>query len=386
MAKSITYVDLFSGTGGFTLGLLQAGFTFKKHYFCETDPHAIANYQYHFPKAIPLGNIKEVICAQIKEKIDLLTFGFPCQDLSIAGQHKGLKGKRSSLFFEALRLIQGWKPRAFIFENVKGLFSANKGRAFETILSAIAQTGLYECQWQLCDTAWFLPQHRERIYFVATPGKETAPEIFPLPQSYQRNTKGHVKKAQTHIAPTIDTAVGKGSHRAPYVLANKWYHLRTGRNTRAKQIRKKNQSFGIDYNPFAEKEFSFSTKGTIGAITTSITKENLLAGYFQYDPSGKGYGSQDSRVYMKQGQAPTLSSKNFKIMDKLSIRRLTPLECERLQGFPDHWTQHGKRKAIAGKSFETIEISDTQRYKLMGNAVSVPVVKAVAVRLKPFFK
>lgn len=349
--KVIHYLDLFSGAGGFALGLQQAGFSFKKQYFSEIDRYACANYTYHFPKSIPLGDIKKIKASQIKEKIDLITFGFPCQDLSLAGKRKGLKkGKRSQLFFEAIRLIKTLKPRLFIFENVKGLFSADEGRAFETVLQTIAHLGTYECQWQLCDTAWFLPQHRERIYFVGCIRGQSPPKIFPLIQSHSRNQKSTQKKTQTQITPTITTQSGEFSHWGTYIV---------------------------------EKMSKRSSK-----------LHNSTTNYIQYDISGKGHDSQHNRLHRVNTKSPTITqstgdvkiiipskTKSTKSKGKsetlATIRRFTPLECERLQGFPDHWTAKGKE----GKNI--IQLSDSQRYKLMGNAVSVPVVKAIALKLAP---
>ncbi len=329
-------LDLFSGTGGFALGFKKAGFVFDKHYFSEINPHAIANYTYNFPDAIYAGPIQNLEAKKIQAP-DLITFGFPCQDLSSAGKQKGLSGKRSGLFFEALRLIRELKPRVFIFENVKGLLSSQEGKDFQTVLQEIANLGRYDCQWQLLNTSWFLPQNRERIYFVGCLAEYGSPTLFPFTQSDFRNQKSHEKKAQTQIAPTLDTRVGSGSHWSPYVVVS-------GK-------RKK-------------KECSKNTK---------------IAGkkYDQFDSSGKGNRSQNDRIYHREFSSPTLTasgSDSCKIYDCKGIRRLTPIECERLQGFPDGWTAFGNYKGVVK------EISDTQRYQLLGNAVSVPVVKAIAKR------
>jgi len=413
MGIPITFVDLFSGAGGFSLGLQQAGFTFKNHYYSEIDASAIGVYNYRFKSAIPLGNIEKIKPSQIKEKIDLLTFGFPCQDLSAAGKQKGLrKGKRSRLFFEALRLIKTWKPRVFVFENVRGLFSVENGRAFETILQEIANLGLYECQWQLLNTSWFLPQNRERIYFVATLRKEPFTEIFPLPESYPLHQKSHSKTSKSKDSiSTIKASYSKGVHAGgeTYIGKSKvnwenelkkissavkiqseklsksigWIPIKRVRSEKGKKIRSNNLKAGNDYNPFSEKDYAFRNRDIIGTLTgVANDPENLLAGYVQYDPKANGYCSQAYRVYHISGHAPALirSHNGTQIFDNLRIRRFTPLECERLQGFPDHWTLNGLSQK------KQIQISDTQRYKLMGNAVSVPVVRAVGIQLKKHFK
>lgn len=277
--RSVIYLDLFSGTGGFPLGFMQAGFSFRKHYFSEIDRYAIANYSYNFKHATYAGSVEKVKASAI-ERPDIITFGFPCQDLSLAGKRAGLDGERSSLFFEALRIIRECKPCVFIFENVKGIFSSNGGKDFEVVLKAVADIGLYECEWQLLNTAWFLPQNRERIYFIGHLREKSRPKVFPFTQD--------------------------------------------------------------DFPPVALKPLQMA--GT------------LMAGSGQLN-------NMDSYV--------TDSLQSF-----ANARRLTPLECERLQGFPDNWTCYGKD---GGDQFV---LSDTQRYSLVGNAVSVPVTKAISERLK----
>jgi DNA (cytosine-5)-methyltransferase 1 len=175
----INYLDLFSGIGGFSLGFQQAGWKFKKHYFSEVDRYADQIYTRHFPEAVAVGDITKVDGTKL-DKIDLITFGFPCQDLSIAGKRRGLEGSRSGLFYEATRLIRECKPGIFIFENVKGLLTSNKGEDFESVLREIADIGLYECEWQLVNTSWVLPQNRERIYFIGHLGKGGFRKIFPF--------------------------------------------------------------------------------------------------------------------------------------------------------------------------------------------------------------
>lgn len=298
-------LDLFSGIGGFPLGFMQAGVKFTTHYFSEIDPHAIANYQYNFPNAIYAGAVEKIKSKEIN-KPDIITFGFPCQDISAAGQHKGLTGKRSGLFYQALRLIRELEPSVFIFENVKGVLSSNQGKDFETVLKEVANLGLYDCQWQLLNTAWFLPQHRERIYFVGCIRGKSFPQIFPI----------------------------------------------------------------------TERDF-LSVKG----LTERKTRKDksTLAKYIQYDKNGKSNQTQSDRIYRTDKTSPTLTlnnSRRIKFYKEKKLRRLTPIECERLQGFPHDWTHFGIYKG------ETIEIADTNRYHLLGNAVSVPVAKAVAQRLQ----
>jgi DNA (cytosine-5)-methyltransferase 1 len=175
----MNYLDLFSGIGGFHLGLVQAGAKIDKCYFSEIDKYATQIYKRHFPDSVELGNIKGVKGSELGI-IDLITFGFPCQDLSVAGKRAGLEGSRSGLFFEATRIIRECKPSVFVFENVAGLLTSNDGKDFEVVLREIADIGLYECEWQLLNTSWFLPQNRERVYFIGHLANGSGRKVFPI--------------------------------------------------------------------------------------------------------------------------------------------------------------------------------------------------------------
>lgn len=185
----MNYLDLFSGIGGFRLGLEQAGFKFGWEGHSEIDKYAEQIYQRHYPESECLGDVKAIDPTKLP-KLNLITFGFPCQDISIAGKRGGLRASRSGLFFEAMRIIEVAKPDIFIFENVKGLFSSSEGRDFEIILRTIADLGVYDCEWQLLNTRWFLPQNRERIYFIGIRKDLQYKSIFPIiPDRYIREVE-----------------------------------------------------------------------------------------------------------------------------------------------------------------------------------------------------
>ena len=188
-------MSLFSGIGGFDEGFKRVGVKFNWHGFSEIDEKATAVFKKHFPEAVELGSVTTIDPRKLP-KLDLITFGFPCQDLSIAGKRKGLKkGSRSSLFFEAMRIIRINRPKYFIFENVMGLLSKTPARdIFEkrewllVILREITDVG-YDCQWQILNTSWVLPQNRERIYAIGHIRKNRRPEIFPIGESDCGNIK-----------------------------------------------------------------------------------------------------------------------------------------------------------------------------------------------------
>lgn len=303
----MNYLDLFSGAGGFHLGLKQAGIKFKKTFFSEIDKNAIKIYKKQFPNSIELGDINNINEKKLP-KIDLVTFGFPCQDISIAGYGKGLSGSKSSLFNEAIRIISWCKPKYFIFENVKNLFSINKGKDFKYILRTVADIG-YNAQWQLINSSWFLPQNRERIYFIGYIGAKCTPKILPIYNTVKKSTKKQLFKNK-NILNTLQ-ALGKSSG-----------------NYKGMNLIK----IGTKNNKDYQQNRIFDIRGTSTTINTSSNVTGL-----------------------------------YKV--KNGIRRLTPVECERLQGFPDNYTSI---------------VSDTARYKLMGNAVTVPVVKKIAINLKQY--
>lgn len=351
--KSIVYLDLFSGIGGFAKGIEQSGIKIDKHYYSEIDKHAIAVYNHNFPKSELIQDVRNVSSRTITERPDLITFGFPCQDLSIAGKGEGLEGCRSGLFFEAIRIIQELRPEVFVFENVKGLFSSNGGKDFETVLQTISDIGLYECQWQLLNTAWVLPQNRERVYFIGSLGGKSTRKIFPIRETKKLHSKtkkqGIQGKANRNLVSCITSNLRKGVH---------------------------NQ--GETYFVTKPKDQAVSTlmvAGNSGGFHSDMT---LIKKVKPVLTPLRGEKRQNGRRFKNDNEpAFTLTSQDqHGVYYDDKIRRLTPLECERLQGFPDGWTTYGNYNGVVKK------MSDTQRFKQLGNAVTVPIVQLVAEKLK----
>lgn len=197
--NEIVLVDLFSGIGGFAKGLIDAGFKFTHHYFSEIDKHAIANYKHNFPNAKHIGSVTNVSGYEIRAdhpnaKI-IVTGGFPCQDISIAGNRKGLTpGTRSSLISEAVRIISECSPQNFIIENVKGLSSVNEGTGIIKTINLLTYLNTdspqYTVEVQLLNTKWVLPQNRERYYFVGHSGTRSIGRIFPITENDCGATQG----------------------------------------------------------------------------------------------------------------------------------------------------------------------------------------------------
>jgi len=190
--KKIILLELFSGIGGFYVGLRNAGFVFDKVYYSEIDRHAIANYKYNFKESEYVGSVVDVSGTELRARHPneqfIITFGWPCQDNSIAGKRKGqVTGTRSFLLNEAVRLIREIQPYCFVAENVKGLYSVNDGKDFRDSLELLSYLDTDDFQYivehQLCNTSWLLPQNRERTYFVGYSAKRSWAGVFPITES-----------------------------------------------------------------------------------------------------------------------------------------------------------------------------------------------------------
>ena len=163
-------LDLFSGIGGFSLGLERAGM--ETVAFCEFDEHAQKVLRKHWPDVPIHSDIRELDAKQYRGTVDVVTGGFPCQDLSSAGKQAGFSGERSSLYREMLRIISECMPRYAIFENVTGLLTGNSGRWFGQFLYDLAQIG-FDAEWHCVEAAYVgAPHRRDRVWIIAYPREE----------------------------------------------------------------------------------------------------------------------------------------------------------------------------------------------------------------------
>ena len=379
--KKITQLDLFSGIGGFHLGFEKAGYKVKS-YFSEIDKHAVAVYKHKFKDAEYVGSVIDIDGNKLP-RIDLITFGSPCQDFSLAGKRKGMEGDRSSLVLEAIRLIDECRPSVFIWENVKGTFSSNDGADFAAILQAFANIGGYRLEWELLNTSRVLPQNRERIYLV---GYSTKPG---------RNWRGVFPIGEDGKLPS--ESIGSYCRKFPKTKIKNVYARTLGQNTErmttdSNYIKVKSatsqgyevatEGDSINYsNPNSETRRGRVGKGKAQTLDTAANQAVI-----QVNPSLESGGKQpyqQNRVYSDEGIVPALCTdpRPYKIQNtNYRIRRLTPIECERLQGFPDNHTEYGNYDG------EVKKMSNTQRYKQCGNAVTVDIVALVANAVKPLFK
>jgi len=364
-SMKINILELFGGICGFSKGLEQAGFEINKQFYSEIDKYAGYVTKYNYPDAVQLGSVTGVIRERIKDKIDIITFGSPCQDLSIAGKRKGLAGSRSGLFLEAIRIIREIRPQIFIWENVKGAYSSNDGRDFMEVLRQFANLGDYECEWQLLNTRWVLPQNRERIYLVGHLRGSSFGKVFPIGESHRRdytksiNIVGNTKKGEQRgaiLGPDgISTCLTSTDYKQPKPIL--LYQLGTiGKGGQANRV--------------------YSSDGISTTLAGEAGGRGAKTGLYCVAQRGRESGQELEPRKDNCTNSLTSVQKDNYIASQSRIRRLTPTECERLQGFPNGWTAKG----INGTGQE-IEISDTQRYKMCGNAITTEVVELIGRKL-----
>lgn len=344
------YFSLFSGIGGFEIGI---GPSHECVGFSEIDPYAIKNYQSHYPSHTNYGDITKINEKELPD-FELLVGGFPCQSFSIAGKRKGFEDTRGTLFFEICRIIKEKQPRLILLENVKGLLSHDAGRTFATIITALDELG-YDLQWQVLNSKDFgVPQNRERVYIAGHLRGTRRPEVFPFGTGNQE----HISKTiQQGCASTLTgRSAGGGNRRGNYIIHNVY------------------GGFGEGVREFHDYSPTIRTASCGGHIPNVVIRvpEATKKGYAEAT-IGDSINlavphSSTRRGRVGRGVAQTLDTgmQQHTLVSDMKVRRLTPVECERLQGFPDNWTEG---------------ISDTQRYKTLGNAVTTNVIKAIMQRM-----
>jgi len=319
------YLSTFSGVGGLDLGLPAE---WKCVGFSEVDKYANMVLKYNFPNIKNYGDITKIQTDTLPN-FDLLTGGSPCQDLSIAGKRRGLAGERSGLFMEYIRILRAKKPKYFIWENVKGALSSNQGFDFAQVLFEMAESG-YNIWWQVLNAKDFgVPQHRERIFIIGV-REESPKEVLFKSRKNKTSAKQEIMKVADF------------------------------RNDEGLRIRKEFIS-----NTLQAQARQDGTAGQPLIIIPVLTPDRLEK-------------RQNGRRFKNNGEERfTLTAQDkHGIFNGQAIRRLTPIECERLMSWPDNWTKYG----IDDKG-NKIEISDTQRYKMCGNGVVSKIIKILVKNL-----
>ena len=427
------YIDLFGGIGGFSEGIrrvnnfketqkernkkswtnmsnpnreLSTQRRSKSAFSCvgyyEIDKYAVQIYNKNFGTNYKPTDITRLKTEQIPD-FDLLCSGFPCQAFSIAGKRKGFEDTRGSLFFEIARIIKAKKPKLLLLENVKGLLShgtsqtysvrfcrekSEGGKTFAVILSILDELG-YDVEWQVLNSKHFgVPQNRERVFIIGHLRGTGGGQVFPIGETNEQ--------VQRLSKETWCMNTQKRDKNRPSLLKNP----NAGEHG---TICKKEEAYCLDsgnnmciihniYGGFGEtkpREFHDVSPtirtpkggGHLPMVARAVLTPDRINkrqhgrrikedGEPSFTLTGQDkHGvmirdGRDNRSCLRSGRTPEVG------FEGNSIRRLTPTECERLQGFPDRWTE-----GVSGG------VSDTQRYKQLGNAVTVNVIEAIIKRI-----
>ena len=324
------FLDLFAGIGGFRLGMESAGHECIG--FCEIDKFARASYKaiHNTEGEIELHDITTVTDEEIRNigQVDVICGGFPCQAFSIAGARRGFEDTRGTLFFEIARFASILKPKYLFLENVKGLLNHDKGNTFKTILRTLDGLG-YDVEWQVLNSKNFsVPQNRERVFIIGHLRGERTRRVFPIRGNTKQVDELPRESITTNTLTARYTAVGNGS----YIIESEQKKIRIKEAT----------SQG-----YAEAEIGDS-------VNLSHPNSKTRRGRV---------GKQIANTLLT-GESQGVVEPDFR------IRKLTPRECWRLQGFPD-WA-FDKAQEVN---------SNSQLYKQAGNSVTVNVIAAIAERL-----
>ena len=408
-------LSLFSGVGGFDLGLERAGMTTV--FQCEYDKHCQKVLNRHWPNVPKWDNIETLTGKYILEnapEIDVVAWGSPCQDLSLAGKRAGLQGERSGLFYEGIRIIKelreltnGQYPRISIWENVAGALSSNNGSDFGQILYEMDEAGANFSEWVVLDAQFFgIPQRRRRVFVVSvfdTTVAARSPEpLFALGESLRRDTKtGENKKQKTsrETTPSLgdysdDRIIGSLNTSDAKYISNQYVQegkcivfsddRRNGPKIHEETMPSLQAFMGTGGNntPLVADVYSFDTQfGSNANVQTNVSptlkssqQSPSIAQESTFGINGRIIGRKDENGpngrphTLEDGPMFTLTHTDIHaVSQEMSVRRLTPIECERLMGWPDNWTD--------GQT-------DGHRYKQCGNGVASPVATWIGLQLK----
>jgi len=416
MERTVKYFSTFTGVGGFELGI-QAGIPGAECVgFSEINPHSSKVLRHKFKGVKNYGDITQIKAEELPD-FDILCGGFPCQAFSIAGKRMGFKDTRGTLFYELARITESKKPSILFFENVKGLLSHEEGRTLSTILKTMDELG-YDAEWQLLNSKHHgVPQNRERIFIIGYIRGRSRRKIFPIRGS-DTEAKGteqgkeivYHQKSDREISRIYDT---KGIAPTLHLKTRGWQETKISVKKELKQTKDElennkkrwgdhfktpdeisptlmaigktdvtnvvvptqlgqSKNFGNSQKKAGEEAYTLRASQPNGVIVHSLQTRSADRPSLKKNPKagGSGHISKVNETYcLDTGSSQAVESGT-------RIRKLTPKECERLQGFPDDWTKYGEEE-----DGSIVEISDNQRYNMMGNAVTVNVIKAIAERL-----
>lgn len=402
------FVDFFSGVGGFRRGMELAGHECVG--FCEFDKFAVASYtamhlmtekDREYISTLPknkrvaeagkeeyrhgewyANDIRRIFAEDIP-KTDCWCFGFPCQDISVAGKQLGFNGARSSLFFRVMRLVQDLeekdRPTYLFIENVKNLLSVNGGTDFLKLLIALDESG-YDAEWQVINSADYVPQNRERVFVIGHLRGRSTTKVFPIERADRENSvqiiahrEGFRRNMQVFspegITESLDT--GQGGGRGHYTAMPVFCDM-----SKSAGIQTYDKAFCLQAR--YHKGVCNRRKEISGICVPVLTPDR--AEKRQNGRRMKGNGEPMFTLTGQDRHGVMISTPDGmafyaiwyeKYQCYIAIRKLTPRECFRLQGWSDEY-------------FNRAELvnSDSQLYKQAGNGVTVPVIYEIAKRMR----
>jgi DNA (cytosine-5)-methyltransferase 1 len=350
------YFSAFTGVGGFDMGMPSG---WECVGMSEIDKYANMVLKYRFKDLKNYGDIEKINYEELPD-FDILIGGSPCQDVSVAGKRAGLVGLRSRLFFSYVALLKVKQPDYFIFENVKGLLSSNEGRDFAEVINQFSEAG-YDVWWQVLDATDFgIPQHRERVFFFGTLGGSGFRKVFLKPKNERKDTK-----LQRQQANTITRRYKQSQAVGSYITERKFPQIENLHFDRSQP----NRIYGV--NGIAPTLHRHTGGGQVTKIGIPVSD----VGHGNARQNGRRMKSPDEPSFTLQ------SAQRQGVYDGMAIRYLTPLECERLMGWPDNWTKNG-----IDEKGNIVELLDNQRYNLIGNGVVPQVVRPIVENIMEVMK
>ena len=344
------FFDFFAGIGGFRLGMEMAGHECVGH--CEIDKFADKSYRaMHNPKEseVIFDDVRTVNPTDMTE-CECYCYGFPCQAFSIAGKRRGFEDTRGTLFFEVMRLAKERHPNLLFAENVPGLLNHEGGRTFETIIETMAELG-YMVEWQILNSKDFgVPQNRRRVFIIGHFGGKPGRAVFPITEG--RGSVGKLQGQQNRKTDFIIPAV-----REPNLQAGRVYDD-SGMSP----------SFGTFQGGQSVPKIAVKNATKSGVVLANIGGVVNIA--FPESNTRRGRVIDDGNISPTLDTGCKVGVITLDDGSTVRIRKLTPRECFRLQGFPDEYFD--RARAVN---------SDSQLYKQAGNSVTVNVVYEIAKRL-----
>ncbi|WP_273753522.1 DNA (cytosine-5-)-methyltransferase [Leuconostoc mesenteroides] len=355
------FLDLFSGIGGFRLGLERSGHTPVG--YVEIDKFARQSYQAMYNTdgewtAEDINKVTDEEWRKFNGTVELIAGGFPCQSFSIAGKREGfLNQTKGTLFFEVARAVKQIKPRFVFLENVKGLLNHDKGNTFRTILNTFDELG-YDVEWRIYNSKDFgVPQNRERVYIIGHLRGDSGREVFPFTGKGRAFNKATLKQIG-NISSSNSFGVREPKVAIPVLTPDRVNKLQNGRR----------------FKENGDPSFTLTAQDKHGVMVKEATRKGYDVATVGDSINISQPNSKTRRGRVGHGIANTLltGSEQATLTSNYRIRKLTPRECWRLQAFPDELFDKAQQSGL----------SDSQLYKQAGNSVTVNVIEYIGNLLK----